>query len=101
MSDEDNEKKDNVPDDRDPYNFFKFAGPEEDDKKKKDQNNDNKPHFPFWGIMLLILAVIAVVNIFVMSKPDELVDFSEFRQLIEDGKIVSVEIGDTYFIGYG
>ncbi|MCK9170329.1 MAG: ATP-dependent zinc metalloprotease FtsH [Treponema sp.] len=36
-----------------------------------------------------------------MSKPEDLVDFSEFRQLIENGKIVSVELGDTYFVGYG
>lgn len=102
MSDEINDKKNNTPDDRDPYNFFKFAGPEEDDgKKKKDTNNDNRPHFPFWGIMLLILAVLALVNVFVVSKPEDLVDFSEFRRLIEDGKIVSVELGDTYFVGYG
>jgi cell division protease FtsH len=102
MSDEINDKKNDTPDDKDPYNFFKFAGPEDDDaKKKKDPNNDNKPHFPFWGIMLLILAVLALVNVFVMSKPEDLVDFSEFRQLIQNGKIVSVELGDTYFVGYG
>jgi cell division protease FtsH len=102
MSDEINDKKNDTPDDRDPYKFFKFAGPEEDNsKKKKEPNNDNRPHFPFWGIMLLILAVLALVNVFVMSKPEDLVDFSEFRQLIEDGKIVSVELGDTYFVGYG
>lgn len=101
MSDEINDKKNNTPDDKDPYNFFKFAGPEDDNKKKKDTNNDNRPHFPFWGVMLLILAVLALVNVFVMSKPEDLVDFSEFRQLIEDGKIVSVELGDTYFVGYG
>ncbi len=102
MSDEIKDKKNDTPDDRDPYNFFKFAGPEDDDgKKKKDTNNDNRPHFPFWGIMLLILAVLALVNVFVVSKPEDLVDFSEFRRLIDDGKIVSVELGDTYFVGYG
>ena len=51
--------------------------------------------------MLLVLAVLALVNMFVMSKPDNLIDFSEFRSLIEDGKIVSVELGETYFTGYG
>jgi cell division protease FtsH len=101
MSDEINDKKNDTPGDRDPYNFFKFAGPEDNDKEKKKDTNNNRPHFPFWGIMLVILAVLALVNVFVMSKPDDLIGFSEFRQLVQDGKIVSVELGDTYFIGYG
>ena len=98
MSDEIKDKKDDNKDD--PYNFFKFAGPDNNDKKKKDDDN-NRSRFPLWALMLLVLAVLALVNMFVMSKPDNLVDFSEFRRLIEDGKIVSVELGETYFTGYG
>ena len=37
----------------------------------------------------------------VASKPENLISFSEFRQLIEDGKIVSVDLGENYFVGYG
>ena len=98
MSDKIDDKKDDNKDD--PYNFFKFAGPEDNDKKKKDDNN-NRSHFPLWALILLVLAVLALVNMFVMAKPDNLIDFSEFRSLIEDGKIVSVELGETYFTGYG
>jgi cell division protease FtsH len=103
MSEEknDNDKKNTTPDERDPYSFFKFAGPENDDPKKKEPDKNQRPHFPFWGILLGLLAVLALVNVFVMQKPEDLVSFSEFRQLVEDGKIVSVEMGDTYFIGYG
>ena len=95
MSDEKKDVKDDKNDD--PYNFFKFAGPENNDKKK----NDNKPRFPLWGIMLLVFAVLALVNVFTISKPEELIDFSEFRQHIENGTIVSVELGEVYFVGYG
>ena len=98
MSDKIDDKKEDNKDD--PYNFFKFAGPDNNDKKKKDDDN-NRSRFPLWALMLLVLAVLALVNMFVMSKPDNLIDFSEFRSLIEDGKIVSVELGETYFTGYG
>ena len=90
MSDKIDDKKEDNKDD--PYNFFKFAGPDNNDKKKKDDDN-NRSRFPLWALMLLVLAVLALVNMFVMSKPDNLIDFSEFRSLIEDGKIVSVELG--------
>ena len=99
MSDEINDKKDDNKDD--PYNFFKFAGPDNNDSKKKKDDDNNRSRFPLWALMLLVLAVLALVNMFVMSKPDNLIDFSEFRSLIEDGKIVSVELGETYFTGYG
>ena len=74
MSDEIKDKKDDNKDD--PYNFFKFAGPDNNDKKKKDDDN-NRSRFPLWALMLLVLAVLALVNMFVMSKPDNLVDFSD------------------------
>ena len=99
MSDKIDDKKDDNKDD--PYNFFKFAGPDNNDNKKKKDDDNNRSRFPLWALMLLVLAVLALVNMFVMSKPDNLIDFSEFRSLIEDGKIVSVELGETYFTGYG
>ncbi len=38
MSDKIDDKKDDNKDD--PYNFFKFAGPDNNDKKKKDDDNN-------------------------------------------------------------
>ncbi|MBP3709834.1 MAG: ATP-dependent zinc metalloprotease FtsH [Treponema sp.] len=84
----------------DPYNFFKLSGPENNDKKRKDSNN-GKPRFPIWGVLLTAFVVLLVANMFVMSKPEDLINFSEFRSHIENGTIVFVELGDTYFIGYG
>ncbi len=90
----------------DPYNFFRLTT--DPNQEPKNDNNDDefrrrKPFkFPFWGILIAVLAVFAFVNMFVMQKPnDTLIDFSVFRQLIENGKIVEVEIGESIFVGYG
>ncbi|MCQ2591606.1 MAG: ATP-dependent zinc metalloprotease FtsH [Treponema sp.] len=93
-----NQKNDN--DENDPYKFFKFAGPE--DNKKDDKNkNGKKRKIPFAIILLLILGAFAIADVFFLSKPDDLIDYSEFVQKIENGQIVRVEIGENHFIGYG
>ena len=81
-----NDKKNK--DDRDPYNFFKLSGDSNDDNSGKGKG----PKFPFLGLMVAVVCVLAFVNIFLMRKPDEMIDFSTFEQLVEDGKIVKVEI---------
>ncbi|MCR5401088.1 MAG: ATP-dependent zinc metalloprotease FtsH [Treponema sp.] len=88
------------PDKKDPYDFFKLAGPEnnDDDKKKK---NGGKKRIPFWSILLLIFAGLAIADFFFIGKNDNLVNFSDFKAKIESGQIVRVELGDTYFYGYG
>ena len=96
MSEENNDKEPKKKDDHDPYSFFRLST-DPDDKKR----GDKPPRFPFWGVMLIIVAGLAFVNMFLVQKPDVLIDFSAFRQLIEDGQIVKVEMTDTVFIGYG
>jgi cell division protease FtsH len=95
MSDE--RKDDQKNDDQDPYNFFKLST----EPDKNNDKNHRRARFPFWAMMLVVLAVLALVNMFVVSKPDELIDFSQFRQMVADGRIVQVELGENYFIGYG
>ena len=92
-----NDKKNK--DDRDPYNFFKLSGDSNDDNSGKGKG----PKFPFLGLMVAVVCVLAFVNIFLMRKPDEMIDFSTFEQLVEDGKIVKVEINlnSNLFTGYG
>jgi len=97
MSDE-NDKRDKN-DDNDPYNFFKLSvEPEKDDDKK---NHSPKKHMPFWGVLLIVLGVMLVLNLLLTTKPENLIDYSEFRDKISNGQIVRVEIGDSTFIGYG
>lgn len=84
----------------DPYSFFKLDTGESG-KGSGGGGGGDKPRMPFWGILLAVFAVLAIVNLFFVSKPDSLISFAEFRALIDSGRIVSVEIGETYFTGYG
>ncbi len=80
---------------QDPFDFFKLS-PEPGNSGP----NNKRPKMPFWTIILLIIAVTAGFNFFFMSKPDTLIAFSDFKTMVENGQIVSVELGDTYFTGY-
>ena len=95
----DSENKNKKPQDNDPFDFFKLS--DEPGNSNNGSPKNKKPRIPFWGILLIVLIVSAVLNMLFMSKPDNLIDFSECRSLIESGQIVKVEIGETYFTGYG
>ena len=92
---DDKQKKD----ENDPYNFFKFAGPREPENADKNNKANKKKKFPFWGIFLIGLLIFTVFDLFFMSKPNDLIDYSEFRSKVENGQITYVEIGESYLIG--
>ena len=96
---ENDTKKDDEKKDNDPYNFFKLDPDSNDD----DPNRGKKPFkFPFFTLMVAVVLALAFVNMFLLQKPqEELIDFSVFKQLIEDGKIVKVEMSENVFTGYG
>lgn len=99
---ENQDKRDENNEENDPYKFFKFAGPSENNDKKDDKDNKNgKKRFPFWPIALALLMVIVVMDFFVFQKPEPTIDFSLFKQKIESGEIVRVEISESYCLGYG
>lgn len=98
MSDDKNNRKDEEhKDDFDPYSFFKLSIDDDGEKKNKPPHNK----FPFWAMLLILVGILGVLNLMFTSKPDTLIDFSEFRKLVADGKIVKVELSDNYFVGYG
>jgi len=84
----------------DPFNFFKFAGPEDNDRNDKKNKNKKNRKFPFWPIMLVVLFSLALVDMFVFSKSDGLIDYSEFKSMVESGHIDYVELSENYFVGY-
>ena len=88
-------------DENDPYKFFKFPGPENNDDKNKNKKNNGKKKMPFWPILLLTLFVVAMAEVFIFPKNDDLIDYSDFKAKIENGEIKSVVISDSYYIGYG
>ena len=100
MSNENN-KNENKDDEKDPYKFFKFAGPENDNDRDNKNKKNGKKRFPFWGIMAIIFAALAIADFFILGKNDNLIDYSDFVQKVKNGEIVSVEIGESYLLGYG
>ena len=101
----DNNEKNKKNDDKDkfnndPYNFFKLDPGFGDDD---DFNRNKKPFkFPFFTLMVAVVLALAFVNMFLLQKPaDEPIFYSEFVQLVKDGKIVRVDFEESYFIGYG
>ncbi len=103
MADEKREDNNNNNDENDPYKFFKFAGPSnnDDDDKDKKKNGKKKPRIPFFTILLIIFCAFAVIDIFWVSKTDNLIAYSDFRNKVANGEIVRVEIGENYITGYG
>ncbi len=102
MAENQNENQNpNNNDENDPYKFFKFPGPENNDDKNKNKKNNGKKKLPFWPILLLTLFVVAMAEVFLFPKNDDLIDYSDFKEKIERGEIKSVVISDSYFIGYG
>ena len=103
MADEKRENDDNKKDENDPYKFFKFAGPEkkDDDDNDKDKKNKKKPKISFFTVLLILFCAFAIVDIFFMSRNDDYIAYSEFRDKVANGQIVSVEIGENTIIGYG
>ena len=99
---ENQDKRNENDDENDPYKFFKFAGPSDDNEKKDGKKpKDGKKRFPFWPIALITFLVIIVLDLFVFQKADASIDFSKFKQKIANGEITRVEIGESYCIGYG
>ena len=94
MNNQDDKNKKN---ENDPFDFFKFAP----DSGNNNKNSNKKDKFPTWGILLIVLTIITILNTFLMTRStDETIPFSEFKQLISEKIIKSVELGETYFVGY-
>ncbi|MCR4579132.1 MAG: ATP-dependent metallopeptidase FtsH/Yme1/Tma family protein, partial [Treponema sp.] len=100
-----NEEKKNNNDENDPFGFFKFAGPSDNSNNDNDKNDDKKDKkkkrkFSFWTFLIVAALLLIVVDLFAFSRPDNLIDYSEFRDKVESGEIVYVELSENYFIGY-
>ena len=97
MSDSDNkDKRDDKKQGQDPFDFFKLS-PE---SGKRGGGGKNSSRFPFWAIILVVVVAIGIINMILSSQPDNLIPFSDFKAMIQNGQITSVDIGETYFTGY-
>ena len=100
MSDDNDKRDDKKKGEFDPYGFFKLSV-EDDDKNEKKPNKGGPRKTPFWLVLLVLVGVMLLINAFFVNKPSELIDFSEFSKLIENGRITRVEMGENYFVGFG
>ena len=96
----DNNDENRRKNENDPYDFFKLSIDNNDDRGDGPKNNKPPKRMPFWGVLLAVAGILLVINMFFTSKPDDLIDYSEFRNLVEQGQIVRVELGENYFTGY-
>ena len=96
MSDSNDNKNDKKPN-QDPFDFFKLS-PESGNKKGGGGKKGSS--FPFWIIILIVVVAIGIINMILSSQPDNLIPFSDFKAMIQNGQITSVDIGETYFTGY-
>ena len=80
------------------------------DKAKKELNSENldkrvkkikqgKYKFSLW-YFLLVIAVLAVLNMFLVKSPETSIDYSTFKEKIEIGEIVRVKMTSTLYTGY-
>lgn len=96
MSEQKNEKKKNKKDEDDQFDFFKLSA--DDDGKKGGSGGGSR--FPFWLIVVTAILVLGFVNVFSSSANERMIEFSEFRKLVQNGTIKEVELSDSYFYGY-
>ena len=97
----DQNKKDDEKKENDPYDFFKLdLGPQNDKKPDGGKRNNGGKKFPFWGVLLIVFGVLAILNFTSMEKSDDSIPYSEFIDHIVARDIKSVELSDSGFIGY-
>ncbi|MCQ2586603.1 MAG: ATP-dependent zinc metalloprotease FtsH [Treponema sp.] len=99
MADDQNQKKDDN-NENDPYNFFKFAGPD-NKNENKNKNGKKRPRIPFFLILLISIGFFILFDFIFVSRNNDTIAYSDFVALVENDKITSVDIGENYIVGYG
>jgi cell division protease FtsH len=60
--------------------------------KQREITVDKKTHINFWYIVLAVLALLAIQQFWAQSQQVETIPYSEFQQLLKDGKIAEIGI---------
>ena len=97
-------KKEREDEEFDPYSFFKLVGPDnnkKDDNDRRKNNKREKKGLPIVALLMTVLLVVVIADFFITAKNNNVIDYSVFREKIENGDIVYVEIGESYMNGFG
>ncbi len=71
--------------------------PEKMDQRMKKFRN-GKYRFSFWYFLLVIL-VLVILNYLFMQTPDEVIEFSTFKEKVESGEIKRVKLTNSFYYG--
>ncbi|MBN2659037.1 MAG: ATP-dependent zinc metalloprotease FtsH [Spirochaetales bacterium] len=98
------EKKDNRNDSsrKEPENWWDKARKElssENIDKKMKKMKQGKYRFSLW-YFILVIAVLAILNMFLVRSPETSIDYSVFKEKIESGEIVRVKLTASLYTGY-
>jgi len=100
MDDSDKNKKESSR--KEPDNWWDKAKselqPENLDKRVK-KMKQGKYKFSLW-YFLLVIAVLAILNMFLVKSPDTSIDYSTFKNKISSGEIVRVKMTQALYTGY-
>ncbi len=74
--------------------------PENMEKRFKNMKNGKggKYRFSFW-YFLLVIVVLAVLNFMFMRTPDEVIEFSVFKEKVDTGEIKRVRMTPSFYYG--
>ena len=74
--------------------------PENMEKRFKNMKNGKggKYRFSFW-YFLLVIVVLAVLNFMFMRTPDEVIEFSVFKEKVDNGEIKRVRMTPSFYYG--
>ncbi|MDC7232558.1 MAG: ATP-dependent zinc metalloprotease FtsH [Spirochaetales bacterium] len=74
--------------------------PENMEKRFKDMRNGKggKYRFSFW-YFLLVIVVLAILNFMFLRTPDEVIEFSVFKEKVENGEIKRVKMTPSFYYG--
>lgn len=101
----DNPDKDNKKESsrKEPENWWdkakKELNTENLDKRMKNFKDGKKYKFSLW-YFLLVIAVLAVLNMFLVRTPDTSIDYSTFKEKISSNEIVRVKITPSLYTGF-
>jgi len=71
--------------------------PENMEKRVKKFKN-GKYRFSFW-YFLLVIVVLAILNFMFLKAPDEVIEFSVFKEKVDSGEIKRVKLTQSYYYG--
>ncbi|QEN07039.1 ATP-dependent metallopeptidase FtsH/Yme1/Tma family protein [Oceanispirochaeta crateris] len=67
-------------------------------EKRVQKFKNGKYKFSFW-YFLLVIVVLAILNFMFLKTPDEVIEFSTFKEKVETGDIKRVKITPSYYYG--